>query len=85
MVQPTEPLWRLVSNAMTIFFEGITQHVDLLAAQPEVASADDGPNKYFKASRHSAGLSDELDGLVRRFRYVRGSNPSPAISLQACV
>lgn len=69
---------RQVSNAMTIFFEGITQNVDLLATQPEVANADGGLNKYFKASSHSVEPGQQDQRLLEVFDRLGRSHPSYA-------
>ncbi|MDR0210919.1 MAG: methyl-accepting chemotaxis protein [Pseudomonas putida] len=41
---------RQVGNAMNIFFQGIDQNVDYLAAQPVIAETGDNLNKYLQAN-----------------------------------
>ncbi|UFQ00937.1 methyl-accepting chemotaxis protein [Pseudomonas fitomaticsae] len=50
---------RQVSNAMQLFFDGISQNVDYLAAQPLVKNADGSVR-----SRMSANASDTSDGEI---------------------
>ncbi|WP_449645837.1 hypothetical protein [Pseudomonas sp.] len=49
---------RQVSNAMQLFFDGISQNVNDLATQPLIKNSDDSLKTYMSANAESTGRSE---------------------------
>ncbi len=58
---------RQVSNAMQLFFDGISQNVDYLAKQPLIRNSDDSLKTYMAANAES----------VPRARRTKSLRPAP--------
>jgi len=67
---------RQISNAMSLFFQGITQNVDYLAVEPEVVAAGEGLTKYFEASGPSVESSPHGKRLLEVFDRLGRSHTS---------
>ncbi|MCO7565344.1 methyl-accepting chemotaxis protein [Pseudomonas sp. S 311-6] len=68
---------RQVSNAMHIFFQGIDQNVNYLAAQPLVAATGDNLNKYL-ATNPSNELGEQDKQVLEFFTRLAQVHPSYA-------
>lgn len=68
---------RQVSNAMNIFFQGINQNVEYLAAQPMVAATGSELNKYMSATP-SYELGDQASKLLEFMTRLATTHPSYA-------
>lgn len=69
---------RQVSNAMSIFFEGITQNVEYLALQPELVDTGTNLNKHFESRDRSIPLGEQDQRLSDAFDRIGRSHPSYA-------
>ncbi|TDV67578.1 methyl-accepting chemotaxis sensory transducer with Cache sensor [Pseudomonas sp. LP_7_YM] len=67
---------RQVSNAMQLFFEGISQNVDYLAAHPLVTGAGDGVKSYMSAQAPDIPQSDVDKQLFDFFASIAKSHPA---------
>ncbi|MEX5588808.1 methyl-accepting chemotaxis protein [Pseudomonas urmiensis] len=69
---------RQVSNAMNIFFQGITQNVEYLAAQPLIAAADGNVKKHLAADAAQIAPNDQDKTLFDFFSRLAKSHPDYA-------
>ncbi|MFK5736623.1 methyl-accepting chemotaxis protein [Pseudomonas urmiensis] len=69
---------RQVSNAMNIFFQGITQNVEYLAAQPLIAEADGNVKKHLAADAAQIAPNDQDKTLFDFFSRLAKSHPDYA-------
>jgi len=69
---------RQVGNAMDIFFQGITQNVDYLAAQPLVAATADNVKKHISADAANIALGEQDKALFDLFSRLAQSHPDYA-------
>nr|WP_313050108.1 methyl-accepting chemotaxis protein [Pseudomonas soli] len=69
---------RQVGNAMDIFFQGITQNVDYLAAQPLVAASADNVKKHISADAASIAPGEQDKALFDLFSRLAQSHPDYA-------
>ncbi|AIN60307.1 methyl-accepting chemotaxis protein [Pseudomonas soli] len=69
---------RQVGNAMDIFFQGITQNVDYLAAQPLVAASADNVKKHISADAASITPGEQDKALFDLFSRLAQSHPDYA-------
>ncbi|PZW73860.1 methyl-accepting chemotaxis sensory transducer with Cache sensor [Pseudomonas sp. 2848] len=69
---------RQVGNAMDIFFQGITQNVDYLAAQPLVAAAADNVKKHISADAANIAPGEQDKALFDLFSRLAQSHPDYA-------
>ncbi|MBF8723736.1 methyl-accepting chemotaxis protein [Pseudomonas guariconensis] len=68
---------RQVANAMNIFFQGIDQNLDYLAAQPLLAAADGTLNKYMDANP-SSSLGEQDQQIFDFFARLAEAHPNYA-------
>ncbi|QWA27872.1 methyl-accepting chemotaxis protein [Pseudomonas sp. RC3H12] len=69
---------RQVGNAMDIFFQGITQNVDYLAAQPLVAATADNVKKHISADAANIAPGEQDKALFDLFSRLAQSHPDYA-------
>lgn len=69
---------RQVSNAMNLFFQGITQNVDYLALQPELIATHTNLNKYFEAHSQIVAPGPQDERLLDVFDRLGRSHPDYA-------
>jgi len=69
---------RQVGNAMDIFFQGITQNVDYLAAQPLVSATADNVKKHISADAASIAPGEQDKALFDLFSRLAQSHPDYA-------
>jgi len=69
---------RQVSNAMNIFFQGITQNVEYLAAQPLIAAADGNVKNHLAADAAQIAPNDQDKTLFDFFSRLAKSHPDYA-------
>ena len=69
---------RQVGNAMDIFFQGITQNVDYLAAQPLVAATADNVKKHISADAATIVPGEQDKALFDLFSRLAQSHPDYA-------
>ncbi|MDF9753501.1 methyl-accepting chemotaxis protein [Pseudomonas sp. TE6288] len=69
---------RQVGNAMDIFFQGITQNVDYLAAQPLVAASADNVKKHISADAANIAPGEQDKALFDLFSRLAQSHPDYA-------
>lgn len=69
---------RQVSNAMNLFFQGITQNVDYLASLPQVTGADDKIKKHISADAAQIAPGDQDKALFELFTRLANSHPDYA-------
>jgi len=69
---------RQVSNAMKIFFQGIDQNVDYLAAQPLIADTGGNLNKYLNSSTDAVALGEHDKQLLEFFTRLASTHPEYA-------
>ncbi|MDF9620829.1 methyl-accepting chemotaxis protein [Pseudomonas entomophila] len=69
---------RQVGNAMDIFFQGITQNVDYLAAQPLVAATTDNVKKHISADAATIVPGEQDKALFDLFSRLAQSHPDYA-------
>nr|WP_054900135.1 methyl-accepting chemotaxis protein [Pseudomonas sp. NBRC 111131] len=69
---------RQVSNAMNLFFQGITQNVDYLASLPQVTGADDKIKKHISAYAAQIAPGDQDKALFELFTRLANSHPDYA-------
>ncbi|MBV4539269.1 methyl-accepting chemotaxis protein [Pseudomonas sp. SWRI10] len=69
---------RQVSNAMNIFFQGITQNVEYLASQPLIAEADGNVKKHLAADAAQIAPNDQDKTLFDFFSRLAKSHPDYA-------
>jgi len=67
-----------VGNAMNVFFQGITQNVELLAAQPEVIDTGSNLNKYSQATTQSVLLGAQDQRVMGMLDRLGKSHPDYA-------
>jgi methyl-accepting chemotaxis protein len=66
---------RQVANAMQLFFDGIRQNVDYLAAHPTVTGAGDGVKSYMSADAPNVPQTDPDHQLFNLFESLAKSHP----------
>ncbi|AZL70758.1 methyl-accepting chemotaxis protein [Pseudomonas oryziphila] len=69
---------RQVGNAMNLFFQGITQNVDYLAAQPLVAASADNVKKHISADAANIAPGEQDKVLFDLFSRLAQSHPDYA-------
>ncbi|MEN5240513.1 methyl-accepting chemotaxis protein [Pseudomonas sp. TWI923] len=69
---------RQVGNAMNLFFQGITQNVDYLAAQPLVATSADNVKKHISADAANIAPGEQDKVLFDLFSRLAQSHPDYA-------
>ena len=67
---------RQVANAMQLFFEGISQNVDYLAAHPTVTGTGEGVKSYMSAQAPQIPMSDVDKQLFDLFASIAKSHPA---------
>jgi methyl-accepting chemotaxis protein len=67
---------RQVANAMQLFFEGISQNVDYLAAHPVVTTAGDGVKSYMSAQAPAIAQNDIDKQIFSLFASIAQSHPA---------
>ncbi|MDF9891550.1 UNVERIFIED_ORG: hypothetical protein OKW25_000697 [Pseudomonas vranovensis] len=67
---------RQVANAMQLFFEGISQNVDYLAAQPLVSATGNELKKYMSADAAQIALGEPDKKLHDFFASLAASHPA---------
>jgi methyl-accepting chemotaxis protein len=66
---------RQVANAMQLFFDGIRQNVDYLAAHPTVTGAGDGVKSYMSADAPNIAQTEPDHQLFNLFESLAKSHP----------
>ncbi|HDS1758444.1 methyl-accepting chemotaxis protein [Pseudomonas sp. M5] len=69
---------RQVSNAMNLFFQGITQNVDYLASLPQVTGSSDNVKKHIGADAAQITPSEQDKTLFELFTRLAKSHPDYA-------
>jgi len=69
---------RQVSNAMNLFFQGITQNVDYLASLPQVTGADETIKKHISADAAQIAPGEQDKALFELFTRLATSHPDYA-------
>ncbi len=67
-----------IGNAMSLFFQGITQNVELLATQPEVISTGVNLNKYQEVHTQSVPLGEQDQRVMDMLDRLGKSHPDYA-------
>ena len=69
---------RQVSNAMNLFFQGITQNVDYLASLPQVTGAGETIKKHISADAAQVAPGEQDKALFELFTRLANSHPDYA-------
>ncbi|MEF9901006.1 MAG: methyl-accepting chemotaxis protein [Pseudomonas sp.] len=69
---------RQVANAMQLFFEGISQNVDYLAAQPLISASGNDVKKHMSADAAQIVQSEQDQKLFNMFASLAASHPAYA-------
>ena len=69
---------RQVANAMQLFFDGISQNVEYLAANPLITGAGDGLKSYMTPAQQKAPQSETDKSIIALFNRVGVSHPAYA-------
>jgi methyl-accepting chemotaxis protein len=67
---------RQVANAMQLFFDGISQNVEYLAANPLITGAGEGLKSYMTPAQQNAPESETDKNIIALFNRVGVSHPS---------